>query len=97
MGNNLGVRLPANVAKAARLHPDQMVRVSVDDGSVTITPVDGLELTLEQRLALFDPTKHGGEAMTVEPLGAENGKAAQSGTGHSGDMHECGKRFLICD
>lgn len=70
-GNNLGVRLPANVAKAAHLHPDQMVRVSVADGSVTITPIDGLELTLEQRLALFDPSKHGGEAMTTEPLGAE--------------------------
>ncbi len=70
-GNNLGVRLPTNVAKAAHLHPDQMVRVSVDDGNVTITPVDGLELTLEQRLALFDPAKHGGEAMTAEALGAE--------------------------
>lgn len=70
-GNNLGVRLPTNVAKAAHLHPDQMVRVSVTDGSVTITPIDGLELTLEQRLALFDPAKFGGEAMPVEPLGAE--------------------------
>ena len=70
-GNNLGVRLPANVAKAAHLQPDQMVRVSVEDGSVTITPVDGPELTLEQRLALFDPARHGGEAMASEPLGAE--------------------------
>lgn len=70
-GNNLGVRLPANVARAAHLHPDQMVRVSVADGSVTITPIDGLELTLEQRLALFDPAKFGGEAIPVEPLGAE--------------------------
>lgn len=80
------MRLPANVAKAAHLHLDQMVRVSVDDGSVTITPVDGLELTLEQRLALFDPAKHGGEAMTVEPLGAENGKAAQDGAGRQAAM-----------
>lgn len=70
-GNNLGVRLPANVATAAHLHLDQMVRVSVVDGSVTIAPVDGLELTLEQRLALFDLAKYGGEAMTAEPLGAE--------------------------
>jgi len=63
----MGGYVMANVAKAAHLHPDQMVRVSVDDGSVTITSVDGLELTLEQRLALFDPTKHGGEALTAEP------------------------------
>lgn len=70
-GNNLGVRLPANVARAAHLHANQMVRVTVDDGNVTITPVDGQEMTLEQRLALFDPSIHGGEAMTTEPLGAE--------------------------
>jgi predicted transcriptional regulator len=27
--------------------------------------------TLEQRLALFDPVKHGGEAMAVEAVGTE--------------------------
>ena len=70
-GNNLGVRLPATVAKAAHLHPNHMVRVSVEGGCVTITPVDGLELALEQRPALFDLAKHGGEAMAAEPLGAE--------------------------
>lgn len=70
-GNNLGVRLPANVAKAAHLAVDQMVRVTVDDGNVTISPVDGLEMTLEQRLALFDPARHGGEAMATAPVGAE--------------------------
>ena len=70
-GNNLGVRLPANVAKAAHLHADQMVRVAVDDGNVTITPVGGLELSLEQRLALFDPARHGGEVMAAAPVGAE--------------------------
>lgn len=70
-GNNLGVRLPANVAKAAHLHPDQMVRVSVVDGNVTITPIEGQEMTLEQRLALFDPARHGGEVMAAAPVGAE--------------------------
>jgi antitoxin MazE len=63
--------LPANVAKAAHLAVDQMVRVTVDDGNVTISPVDGLEMTLEQRLALFDPARHGGEAMATAPVGAE--------------------------
>lgn len=70
-GNNLGVRLPGNVAKAAHLHAEQMVRVTVDDDGLTITPVENHALTLEQRLALFDPARHGGEAMVVEPLGAE--------------------------
>jgi len=69
-GNNLGVRLPAAVARAAHLHIDQKVRISVEEGQVVITPVE-TELTLEQRLALFDPAIHGGEVMSVEPVGAE--------------------------
>ena len=70
-GNNLGVRLPVAVAREARLHVDQQVRVSVEDGKVIITPVTDVPLTLEQRLANFDPKKHGGEAMVTQPLGAE--------------------------
>jgi antitoxin MazE len=71
-GNNLGVRLPVNVARAAHLHVDQRVQVAVEDGRVVITPVGDAPLTLEQRLACFDPVKHGGEVMaTDEPLGAE--------------------------
>ena len=70
-GNNLGVRLPGNVAKAAHLHADQMVRVTVNDEGITITPLENQALTLEQRLALFDPARHGGEVMAAEPVGAE--------------------------
>jgi antitoxin MazE len=71
-GNNLGVRLPVNVARAAHLHVDQRVRVAVEEGRVIITPVADALLTLEQRLARFDPARHGGEVMaTGEPLGAE--------------------------
>lgn len=70
-GNNLGVRLPSNVARAAHLHVDQKVRVAVEEGRVIITPFDESALTLEQRLALFNPSRHGGEVMAAEPLGAE--------------------------
>lgn len=70
-GNNLGVRLPAAVAKEAHLHADQRVRVAVEDGRVVITPLPDAPLTLAQRLARFDPEKHGGEIMAAEPLGAE--------------------------
>lgn len=70
-GNNLGVRLPAAVAKAAHLHADQRVRVSVEEGRVVIVPVGNASLTLEQRLALFDPSRHGAETMANPPLGAE--------------------------
>ena len=70
-GNNLGVRLPAVVAREARLHADQRVRVSVEDGRVIITPVSDTSPTLAQRLARFDPARHGGEVMSTGMLGAE--------------------------
>ncbi|MNQ60848.1 Antitoxin MazE [compost metagenome] len=71
-GNNLGVRLPAAVARAAHLHADQRVRITVEGERVIITPLHDEPLTLEQRLARFDPERHGGEAMpSDEALGAE--------------------------
>lgn len=71
-GNNLGVRLPAAVAREARLHVDQRVRVTVEGHQVVITPVEDGRLTLEQRLALYDATRHGGEQMaTTQTLGSE--------------------------
>jgi antitoxin MazE len=71
-GNNLGVRLPAAVARAARLKADQRVRVSVEGDRVVIAPVNDAPLTLTQRLARFDPARHGGETMvTSERQGAE--------------------------
>jgi antitoxin MazE len=70
-GNNLGVRLPAAVARAAHLRVDQRVRVSVEDGQIVIRPADESSLTLEQRLAQYDPERHGGEVMGAEPIGAE--------------------------
>lgn len=71
-GNNLGVRLPAAVAREARLHADQRVRVSVEGDQVIITPIEMTRLTLEQRLAAYDPKRHGGEQMsTPQSLGAE--------------------------
>lgn len=70
-GNSLGVRLPSPVAKAAGLKADQTVRVSVEGGRVVIAPVESTELSLEARLALFDPALHGGEALPVRPVGNE--------------------------
>ena len=70
-GNNLGVRLPATVARAARLKADQRVRITVEDGRVIITPHGDKPPTLAERLALFDPTLHAGESMVVPPTGRE--------------------------
>lgn len=71
-GNNLGVRLPAAIAREAHLRVDQRVRISVEAGQVVITPLTDVPLTLEQRLGLFDPVRHGREAMAAgAALGAE--------------------------
>ena len=71
-GNSLGMRLPSAIAKAAHLHLDQRVRLVVEDNKVVIIPDDNMELTLEQRLDLFDPEQHGGEVMPVDSaIGAE--------------------------
>ena len=71
-GNNLGVRLPVALAREAHLKAHQSVRLTVVDGQIIITPIINKPLKLEQRLAAFDPKRHGGEAMAVqERLGAE--------------------------
>ncbi|BDD86879.1 AbrB/MazE/SpoVT family DNA-binding domain-containing protein [Desulfofustis limnaeus] len=70
-GNNLGVRLPAAIARAAGLHVDQSVHITVEGSTIVICPVNEGMNTLEQRLARFDPKKHGGETMQSERLGAE--------------------------
>ena len=71
-GNNLGVRLPVAIAREAHLKAHQSVRLTVVDGQIIITPVVNKPLTLEKRLAGFDPKRHSGEAMaTQQRLGAE--------------------------
>ena len=70
-GNNLGVRIPAAVAREAKLHANQRVRLTVEDGRVIITPQAEKALTLAARLALFDPAVHGGEVMADVRVGAE--------------------------
>ena len=70
-GNNLGVRLPASVARAAKLKADQRVRITVEEGRVIITPHGERPPTLAERLALFNPALHGGEVMAVVPVGRE--------------------------
>ena len=71
-GNNLGVRLPAAIAREAHVYADQQVKLTVSGGQIIITPVQDKPLTLEQRLAQFDPARHSGEVMApTQPLGAE--------------------------
>lgn len=66
------MRLSAAIAKAAHLHNHQRVRIPVENDQVIITPLKDEALSLEQRLAFFNPEQHGGEVMISEQtLGAE--------------------------
>jgi len=81
-GHHLGLHSPATNRKAVGLQSDQYPKISMKDKSVVTTsvvttsvvttPCDPKPLSLEERLARFDPARHGGEVMrTANPLGAE--------------------------
>jgi antitoxin component of MazEF toxin-antitoxin module len=61
-GKGLGILLPAAIVKAADLELGQQVHVSVVDGAVRLKAVPK-QLSLEDRLKLFDPKRHAGEYM----------------------------------
>jgi antitoxin MazE len=44
-----------------KVHPQEPI--FVDEDKIAIKPVDDSRLTLEQRLAVFDVSRHGGEQM----------------------------------
>ena len=70
-GNSLAVRIPAAVARSARFKVGQPVEVSAQDSNVLVKAIGEPRLTLSQKLAAFDPTLHGGEAMTTGRVGRE--------------------------
>ena len=69
-GNSLAVRIPSAVARAARLAEGQAVTVTAEAGGVRVTAQRGT-VSLRERLARFDPKRHGGELMATAPVGAE--------------------------
>jgi antitoxin MazE len=70
-GNSLAVRIPSAVAKSAGFKVGQPVEVSAQDSAVLVTAVGEPRLTLAQKLALFDPDRHGGEVMASLRVGNE--------------------------
>lgn len=70
-GNSLAVRIPASIARSARLSEGQPVEISVTDAGVSIVPTGPRGMSLAERLERFDPQRHGGEAMSWKPVGRE--------------------------
>ncbi|HUG73509.1 MAG TPA: AbrB/MazE/SpoVT family DNA-binding domain-containing protein [Steroidobacteraceae bacterium] len=70
-GNSLAVRIPAAVARSARFKVGQPVEVSAEESNVLVRAIGTPKLTLAQKLAAFDPARHGGEAMATVAIGNE--------------------------
>ena len=66
-GNSLTVRIPSSVARSVGFKVGQPVEVSAQDAAVLMTPAGDPQLTLAQKLALFDPKRQAGEAMASIP------------------------------
>ena len=64
-GNSLAVRIPAAVARSAHFRVGQPVEISAEDSTVVVRPTGEPKLTLAQKLAAFDPARHGGEVMAT--------------------------------
>jgi antitoxin MazE len=70
-GNSLAVRIPASVARSAGFKAGQPVAVTAHDNAVLVEAAGERRLSLAQKLTLFDPLEHGGEAMAAERAGIE--------------------------
>jgi antitoxin MazE len=70
-GNSLAVRIPAAVARSAHFTVGQPVELTATPSGVTVKAMGPLRLTLAQKLAAFDPVRHGGEAMITAAVGKE--------------------------
>ncbi|MBS0655651.1 MAG: AbrB/MazE/SpoVT family DNA-binding domain-containing protein [Verrucomicrobia bacterium] len=70
-GNSLALRIPAAIARNAHFHIGTQVELSVEKENVIVRPTGQRKLTLQERLDLFDPAKHGGEVMASKCIGKE--------------------------
>ena len=70
-GNSLAVRIPSSIARSAGFKAGQPVEVSAQESAVRVASAGEPRLTLKQKLARFDPERHGGEAMATSRAGNE--------------------------
>ncbi len=70
-GNSLAVRIPAILARSVHFQLGTPVELAVQEGSIIVRSTGEPKLTLEERLELYDPKKHGGEVMASASVGLE--------------------------
>lgn len=69
--SSLAVRIPAAIARAAQISVGQPVTISLEDAAMVVRRADAPQPSLDQKLAVFDSTKHGGEVIATVPVGTE--------------------------
>jgi antitoxin MazE len=69
-GNALGLRITKSIAKVAGLQSHSAVTITAQPGRIIIESVNARP-SLDDMLARFDPSRHGGEAMAFAPVGEE--------------------------
>jgi len=70
-GNSLAVRIPKLFASDANLKLNEMVELSIDKGSIIITPISEKEYSLEKLLKGVSKNNLHGEFDTGAPAGKE--------------------------
>ncbi len=70
-GNSLAVRIPAVIARDAHFRSGMIVELAVQKEGITVRSTGDRKLTLEEKLAIFDPKKHSEEIMPSKRVGLE--------------------------
>jgi antitoxin MazE len=70
-GNGLGVRITSPIAKAAHLSQGVPISVEVVKNGILLRVIGKPKLSLNQKLKVFDPERHGGEVMASKPIAKE--------------------------
>jgi len=70
-GNSLALRIPKLLASNVNLKLDKMVDISVEKGSIIITPISEKEYSLEKLLKGVNKNNLHGEFDTGAPVGKE--------------------------
>jgi len=70
-GNSLALRIPKLFANNANLKINKTVEISIDEGSIIITPINEKEYSLEKLLKGISKNNLHGEIGTGAPVGKE--------------------------
>jgi len=70
-GNSLALRIPKLFVSDANLKLNKLVDISIDEGSIIITPINEKEYSLEKLLKSVSKNNLHGEFNTGAPVGKE--------------------------